>query len=86
MVWPEAAVLPGITYLLLKQQLAAAGIAQVTRRVHPRELPGFDAVFLTNSETVGRPVASVDGVALRNNPAAARLLTEAYESVRWDEI
>ncbi|MEV4602059.1 aminotransferase class IV [Amycolatopsis sp. NPDC049253] len=85
-VWPEAAVLPGITYLLLKERLAAAGVAQVTRRVHPRELPGFDAVFLTNSETVGRPVASVDGVVLRTDPAAARLLTEAYESAPWDEI
>ncbi|MEV8614343.1 hypothetical protein AB0383_41635 [Amycolatopsis sp. NPDC051373] len=43
-------------------------------------------MFLTNSETVGRPVASVDGVALRNDPAAAQLLAEAYESVPWDEI
>ncbi|MEU4672727.1 aminotransferase class IV [Amycolatopsis sp. NPDC023774] len=85
-VWPEAAVLPGITYLLLKKRLAVAGVAQVTRRVRPHELPGFDAGFLTNSETVGRPVASVDGVVLRNDPAAARLLTEAYESTPWDEI
>ncbi|MEV6896743.1 aminotransferase class IV [Amycolatopsis sp. NPDC051372] len=86
-VWPEAAVLPGITSLLLKERLQQQGaVAQVTRPVHPRELPGFDAVFLTNSETVGRPVASVDGVALRNDPAAAQLLAEAYESVPWDEI
>ncbi|QRP49222.1 aminotransferase class IV [Amycolatopsis sp. FDAARGOS 1241] len=85
-VWPDAAVLPGITYLVLRDRLAAAGVAQVTRKVHPRELPGFDAVFLTNSETVGRPVASVDDVVLRNDPAAARLLADAYETAPWDEI
>ncbi|HWD03025.1 MAG TPA: aminotransferase class IV [Amycolatopsis sp.] len=84
-VWPEAAVLPGITYLVLREQLAAAGIRQVTRRVHPRELPGFDAVFLTNSETFGRPVASVDGVALRSSPAAVWMLSEVYETAPWDE-
>jgi branched-subunit amino acid aminotransferase/4-amino-4-deoxychorismate lyase len=85
-VWPEAAVLPGITYLVLERQLRAAGVPQEVRPVYPGELPGFDAVFLTNSETIGRPVASVDGVPLRSDPAAGRLLREAYESAAWDEI
>ncbi|WP_328610531.1 aminotransferase class IV family protein [Amycolatopsis sp. NBC_00345] len=85
-VWPEAAVLPGITYLVLEEQLRAAGVPQEVRPVYPGELPEFDAVFLTNSETIGRPVASVDGVPLRSDPAAARLLGDAYESAAWDEI
>jgi len=85
-VWPEAEVLPGITYLILDEQLRAAGIPQETRPVYPADLPGFDAMFLTNSETIGRPVASVDEITLRSTPAAASLLAAAYEAAPWDEI
>ncbi|MGW7538165.1 aminotransferase class IV [Amycolatopsis sp. NPDC054798] len=85
-VWPEAEVLPGITYLVLAEQLRAAGVPQETRPVYPAELPEVDAMFLTNSTTIGRLVASVDDVPLRTSPAAPELLTAAYEAAPWDEI
>ncbi|GAA3565072.1 aminotransferase class IV family protein [Amycolatopsis ultiminotia] len=84
--WPEAAVLPGITYLVLREQLRTAGVAQEVRPVYPAELPTFDAVVLTNSETVARPVATVDDLVLRTDPAAVQLLRSAYENAPWDEI
>lgn len=85
-VWPEAQVLPGITYLVLEDRLRAAGVPQETRPVYPAELPEFDAMFLTNSATIGRPVASVDDVPLRTSATATELLTTAYEAAPWDEI
>lgn len=85
-VWPDAAVLPGITMLVLRERLAALGVAQETREVRPAGLPGFDAMFVTNSETPGRLVTSVDDVVLPAAGRAAELLAKAYETASWDEI
>lgn len=85
-VWPEAEVLPGITMLVQREALARLGVPQETREVRPADLPGFDAVFLTNSETPGRPVAAVDDVVLPPADRAVELLARAYETVPWDEI
>lgn len=85
-VWPDAAVLPGITMLVQREALARLGVPQETREVRPADLPGFDAMFVTNSETPGRPVTSVDDFVLPSADRAVRLLAEAYETVPWDEI
>ncbi|RSN22732.1 aminodeoxychorismate lyase [Amycolatopsis sp. WAC 01416] len=85
-VWPQAPVLDGITQQLVRRGLERNGIPQETREVRPADLPGFDAMFLTNSESVGWPVASVDDVVLPFAPETTRLLSEAYESNPWDEI
>jgi branched-subunit amino acid aminotransferase/4-amino-4-deoxychorismate lyase len=85
-VWPEAEVLPGITMLVQQEALRRLGVPQETREVKPADLGGFDAMFLTNSETPGRPVASVDDVVLPPGDRAVKLLAEAYETVAWDEI
>lgn len=85
-VWPEAAVLPGITMLVQQEALKRLGVPQETREVRPADLPGYDAMFVTNSETPGRPVASVDGFTLPPADRAVELLAAAYETVPWDEI
>jgi branched-subunit amino acid aminotransferase/4-amino-4-deoxychorismate lyase len=85
-VWPEAEVLPGITMLVQQEALRRLGVPQETREVEPADLGGFDAMFLTNSETPGRPVASVDDFVLPPGDRAVKLLAEAYETVAWDEI
>ncbi|WP_037308240.1 aminotransferase class IV family protein [Amycolatopsis orientalis] len=85
-VWPQAPVLDGISQQLVRRGLERGGIPQETREVRPAELPGFDAMFLTNSESIGWPVASVDDVVLPFAPETGRILTEAYESNPWDEI
>ena len=85
-VWPDAAVLPGITMLVQQEALKGLGVPQETREVRPADLPGFDAMFLTNSETPGRPVASVDDFVLPPADRAVKLLSDAYETVPWDEI
>ena len=85
-VWPEAEVLPGITMLVQQEALRRLGVPQETREVRPADLGGFDTMFLTNSETPGRPVASVDDFVLPPADRAVKLLAEAYETVPWDEI
>ncbi|WP_410600858.1 aminotransferase class IV family protein [Amycolatopsis sp. lyj-90] len=85
-VWPQAPVLDGITQQLVRRGLTLTGIPQEVREVRPADLPGFDAMFLTNSESVGWPVASVDDVVLPFAPETGRILTEAYERNPWDEI
>ncbi|MFD5096884.1 aminotransferase class IV family protein [Amycolatopsis thailandensis] len=85
-VWPQAPVLDGISQQLIRRGLTRYGVPQETREVRPADLPGFDAMFLTNSESVGWPVASVDDVALPFAAETGRILTEAYESNPWDEI
>ncbi len=85
-VWPEAPVLDGITQQLVRRGLTLTGIPQEIREVRPADLPGFDAKFLTNSESVGWPVASVDDVVLPFAPETVRILTEAYERNPGDEI
>ncbi|AUI58471.1 aminotransferase class IV family protein [Amycolatopsis sp. BJA-103] len=85
-VWPQAPVLDGITQQLVRRGLTLTGIPQEIREVRPADLPEFDAMFLTNSESVGWPVASVDDVVLPFAPETGRILTEAYESNPWDEI
>jgi branched-chain amino acid aminotransferase len=61
----EAGVLPGITR---KRLLAAARGEQ--RRIRPAELGEADAVFLTNSLRLMRPVHSLDGMPLRRDDHA----------------
>ncbi len=85
-VWPEAAVLPGITMLVQREALRRLGVPQETREVRPADLRDFDAVFVTNSETPGRAVASVDDLVLPPADHAVALLAEAYETVPWDKI
>ncbi|UOX92162.1 hypothetical protein MUY14_16595 [Amycolatopsis sp. FBCC-B4732] len=85
-MWPEAAVLPGITMPVQKESLRRLGVPQETREVRPAGLRDFDAMFVTNSETPGRPVAAVDDLVLPPADRAVALLARACETVPWDEI
>ncbi len=85
-IWPQAPVLDGIGQQLIRKGLDRNGIPQQVRDVLPAELPELDATFLTNSETIGRPVGSLDDVELPFDPKIVPMLTEAFESNPWDEI
>jgi len=85
-VWPDAAVLPGITMLVQREALRRLGVPQETREVRPADLRGFDAMVLTNSETPGRAVTAVDDLVLPPADRAVALFAEAYATVPWDKI
>ncbi|MFE2383271.1 aminotransferase class IV [Streptomyces misionensis] len=91
-VWPRAAVLPGITMQLLERGLAAKGVPSERREVHLRDLgtwaagtPGL-AAFLSNSISSAVPVAGVDETALAVDPAVTDLLVGCYETNPWQPV
>lgn len=82
-VWPQGAILTGITMALIEPRLAGAGLASVRREVTLPELAGFRAAFHTNSHGVV-PVGRIDDVEF---PGEAELLARVravYESVEWE--
>ncbi|WP_416969744.1 aminotransferase class IV family protein [Streptomyces sp. 4F14] len=85
-VWPEAAVLPGITMRLLQRGLEAKGVPSERRALRLADLTPALSAFLTNSIDPALPVASVDGVRLAVDPDAAKLLLECYGTNPWQPV
>ena len=89
-VWPAAAVLPGITMLTLQAGLAATGVRSETVPVPLTELASYDAAYLTNSIDPALPVASITTPAgtteYTADPASAGLIAAAFEAVPPQEI
>ncbi|RRQ86335.1 aminodeoxychorismate lyase [Streptomyces griseofuscus] len=85
-IWPEAAVLPGITMQLLRRGLAVEGIRSERRDLRLRDLtPSFTA-FLTNSISPAVPVAGIDATALTVDPGITALLVQCYETNPWQPV
>lgn len=85
-LWPEAAVLPGITMRLLQRGLAAEGIPSEHRDLRLPDLTPSLAAFLTNSISPAVPVTSVDDTALTVDPELTALLVKCYESNPWQPV
>ena len=82
-VWPAAAMLPGITMQLLTRDIRSVPLRY--RPVRVADLSSFATVFVTNS----RGIAAVTRVSDRKLPVDAEfmaLLADAYESAGWDPI
>ena len=82
-VWPQGAVLTGITMALVEPRLAAAGLASVRREVTLAELPGFRAAFLSNSHGIA-PVSRIDDVEFPGEAELPARVRAVYESVEWE--
>lgn len=78
LVWPDAPMLPGVTMRLLSQRLP-----HLRRPLRAADLPGYDAVFLSNSWGVS-PVGSVDGVELPQRGFAQ--VAAHFDALPWEEI
>ncbi|WP_185441791.1 aminotransferase class IV [Kribbella qitaiheensis] len=89
-VWPDAAVLPGITMLSLQAGLDALAVARETVAVPLTDLAGYDAAYLTNSIDPALPVASVTTPAgttqYKPDPASADLIAKAHAAIPLDLI
>jgi branched-subunit amino acid aminotransferase/4-amino-4-deoxychorismate lyase len=81
-VWPAAAMLPGITMQLLQARLT---LPQRHRPVRVADLGSFAAVFITNSHGVAA-VTQVDDRKLPVDRAFIATLKDLYEEAPWDEI
>ena len=84
-IWPEAPKLAGITMLLLRRQLAAAGIGQAEEPVRVQDLAGFGGMILCNSQGWA-PVNRVDDLMIPHHEAFTGLIAAAIDDCPWDEI
>ncbi|QYF87532.1 aminotransferase class IV [Brevundimonas sp. PAMC22021] len=67
-VWPQAAMLCGVTQALIERGLQSAGLPCETRPIAAQDIAGFDAAFLCNSATPVCPIAAIDGKRFDADP------------------
>ena len=84
-IWPDAPKLAGITMLLLRRQLTAAGIGQAEKPVCVQDLAGYDGMILCNSRGWA-PVSRVDDMMISQDEAFTGLVAAAIDGCPWDEI
>lgn len=79
-VWPEAAMLTGITMSIVRRQLHRLDIPQRVQTVSLADLPRLRGAVVMNSWTAGVPVNRIGSVALPDAPVFLDLLHRAYEA------
>ena len=84
-IWPEAPKLDGITMLVLRRQLTAAGIRLAEEPVCVHDLAGYDGMILCNARGWA-PVSRVDDLMIPQDEAFAGVIAAAIDSCPWDEI
>jgi branched-subunit amino acid aminotransferase/4-amino-4-deoxychorismate lyase len=84
-IWPEAPKLDGITMLLLRRRLAAAGIGQGEEPVRVQDLASYDGMILCNSRGWA-PVGQVDDLTIPHDEAFTGVIAAAIDACPWDEI
>lgn len=77
-VWPEAAILPGVTMQILRRRLEAMGVPQQTRPVRLTDVEGRLSAVVMNSWSPGIPVSQLGEVPLHIDPDVVQLLGEAH--------
>lgn len=79
-IWPEAAVLPGVTMAILRRRLEKAGVPQRHEPVTPERLTDFEGAAVMNSWTPGIAISGIGTVDLPVSPQFTDLLHDAYAS------
>jgi branched-subunit amino acid aminotransferase/4-amino-4-deoxychorismate lyase len=84
-IWPDAPKLQGITMLLLRRQLTAAGIPQAEGCVRVQDLAGYDGMILCNARGWA-PVSRVDNLMITQDQAFIGVIAAAIDGCPWDQI
>src|SRR5580700_9914196 len=84
-IWPDAPKLAGITMLLLRRQLTAAGIPQAEGSVRVQDLAGYDGMILCNARGWA-PVSRVDNLMISRDQAFIGVIAAAIDGCPWDQI
>jgi branched-subunit amino acid aminotransferase/4-amino-4-deoxychorismate lyase len=84
-IWPDAPKLLGITMLLLRRHLTAAGIPQAEGPVCVQDLASYDGMILCNSRGWA-PVSRVDDLMIPQDEAFTGVIAAAVDDCPWDEI
>lgn len=86
LVWPQAAMLEGVSMRLLQEGLRVAGVASVTREIRLADLRDFRAAFLCNANRVGIPIIAIDEQEFAEDAALTELLARCYASMPAESI
>ncbi|WP_338018089.1 aminotransferase class IV family protein [Streptomyces taklimakanensis] len=81
-VWPDAAVLDGVTMGIVRRQLDRLGVPQRVREITLADLPDVAGAVVMNSWTPGVAVHRIGSVPLPKAPAFVDLLHRAYRAER----
>ena len=84
-VWPDAALLQGITMQLLERHLPGYSVASRRAPVTLRDVSSFGGAFLTSARGIAA-VSGVDDVRLPDATEVLVTLSDAYDAVPWDAI
>jgi branched-subunit amino acid aminotransferase/4-amino-4-deoxychorismate lyase len=84
-IWPDAPKLEGITMLLLRRQLTAAGVPQAEQSVRVQDLANYNGMILCNARGWA-PVNRVDDLMLSQDQAFTGIIAAAVNECPWDEI
>lgn len=85
-VWPEAAVLPGVSMLVLRTGLDRIGVPWEVRKVPLAAVGQFPFAFASNSIHPVRPLAAVDAVTFAPDAAVTEMLGSAYRAVPVEPV
>jgi branched-subunit amino acid aminotransferase/4-amino-4-deoxychorismate lyase len=85
-VWPDAAILPGVTAALMQAVLADLSIPWVQRPVVAGELAEMRAAYALNSVVGVRPIHTVDETTLHGDDALTERLRAGYAQLPDDAL
>ncbi|TRA94445.1 MULTISPECIES: aminotransferase class IV family protein [Rhizobium/Agrobacterium group] len=77
-IWPKAALLPGVTMGIIRRQLAILGITQREEQITLARLADMKGAALMNSWTPGVAVSGFDAVSVPSSATLIEILKEAY--------
>lgn len=77
-LWPEAALLPGVTMGIIRRQLKALGITQRQEPISPSHVKGMKGAAVMNSWTPGVPVITFGSASLPISSTFQKILHDAY--------
>ncbi|MFI5845125.1 aminotransferase class IV family protein [Catenuloplanes sp. NPDC051500] len=80
-IWPEAAVLPGVSMLVLRDGLGRIGVPWEVRQVTPETTGDFSYAFSCNSINPVRQLSAVDSVTFAPDAAVTGMVASAYDAV-----
>lgn len=79
-VWPNAAMLTGITMSIIRRQLQRLGVPQRAQQIKLENLPELSTAVVMNSWTPGVPVSRMGVVNLSEAPTFLGILQQAYDA------
>ena len=77
-IWPDAPKLQGITMLLLRRQLTAAGISQAEGSVRVQDLASYDGMILCSARGWA-PISRVDDLMISQDQAFIGVIAAAID-------